>query len=277
MKQFASKTIVITGAGSGIGKALAHAFAQRKANLALCDYNPVSLQQTVDELKKYSIQVFSQPVDVSSNAAILAFAAAIKQQLGAADMLINNAGVGQGKMSVEDTPLQDIEWIMGINFWGMVYGSKAFLPQLKKDTPTALVNVSSIAGLIPVGNQASYSASKFAIRAITEGLMVELKNTHVQVYSVHPGGIKTNIVKTSRGGDISYTPVLEKVQTQTAEYAAEQIIKGIEKNKCRIIVGMDAKFAFFAARILPLRVFNYFQILFLKQVEQKVRKQGRAY
>jgi short-subunit dehydrogenase len=165
-----------------------------------------------------------------------------------------------------------MEWIMSINFWGMVYGSKVFLPQLKKETITALVNVSSIAGLIPVGNQASYSASKFAIRAITEGLMMELKNTSVQVHSVHPGGIKTNIVQTARGGDPSYTRVFQQVQVQTPEYAARKIIRGIEKNKSRIIVGADATFAFFAARFLPLRLFNYFQVLFLKQIEKKVKK-----
>jgi short-subunit dehydrogenase len=121
---------------------------------------------------------------------------------------------------------------MNINFWGMVYGTKAFLPQLKKDSATALVNVSSIAGLFPVGYQATYSASKFAIRAITEGLMTELKGTHIQVHSVHLGGIKTNIVQTAIGGDPNYTKVLAKVKTQTPEYAAKQIIKGIEKNHC---------------------------------------------
>jgi short-subunit dehydrogenase len=272
MKLFKNKTIVITGAASGIGKALAHEFAKRGANLALCDISAVSLQQTIEELSKYTIKIFSKPVNVSSNQAVFAFADDVKQNLGAADVVINNAGVGHGKMSIEDTSLQDMEWIMGINFWGMVYGSKAFLPQLKKETPTALVNVSSIAGLIPVGNQASYAASKFAIRAITEGLMIELKTTSIQVHSVHPGGIKTNIVKTARGGDPAYTPVLEKVQVQTPEYAARKIIRGIEKNKCRVIVGADAKFAFLAARLLPLSVFNYFQVLYLKQVEKKLRK-----
>lgn len=272
MKTFRNKTIVITGAASGIGKALAHAFAKQQANLALCDNSLTLLQQTVNELKNYNIKIFSKQVDVSSNQAVLAFAANVKQQLGAADVVINNAGVGQGKMSVEDTSLEDMEWIMNINFWGMVYGSKAFLPQLKKDVPTALVNVSSIAGLIPVGNQATYSASKFAIRAVTEGLMMELKGTSVQVHSVHPGGIKTNIVKTSRGGDPAYLPVLEKVQVQTPEYAARKIIQGIERNKSRIVVGTDAMFAFFVARFLPLRLFNYFQLLFLRYTEKKVKK-----
>jgi short-subunit dehydrogenase len=272
MKLFRDKTIVITGAASGIGKALAHEFAKKGANLALCDMATGSLQQTVEELSKYTIKVFSKTVDVSSNQAVLAFADEVQQNIGPADVVINNAGVGHGKMSVEDTPFLDMEWIMGINFWGMVYGSKAFLPQLKKETPTALVNVSSIAGLIPVGNQASYSASKFAIRAVTEGLMMELKNTSIQVHSVHPGGIKTNIVRTARGGDSAYTAVLEKVQVQTPEYAAKKIIRGIEKNTCRIIVGTDAKFAFFAARLLPLSVFNYFQVLYLKQVEKKLKR-----
>jgi short-subunit dehydrogenase len=272
MKSFRNKTVVITGAASGIGKALAHAFAQHGANLALCDNSSVLLQQTVDELNEYAIKIFSKQVDVSSNQAVFTFAADVMQQLGAADVIINNAGVGQGKMSVEDTSLQDMEWIMGINFWGMVYGSKAFLPQLKKEMPTALVNVSSIAGLIPVGNQASYSASKFAIRAITEGLMMELRKTSVQVHSVHPGGIRTNIVKTSRGGDPSYTAVLEKVQVQSPEYAARKIIRGIKKKRGRIVVGTDAQVAFFAARILPLRWFNYFQFLFLRHIEKKLKK-----
>ena len=268
MVTFQNKIVVITGAASGIGKALAQEFAGKGSHLALCDISSNALQETVDGLKTYPIKIFSKQVDVSNNEVFLQFAEEVREQLGAADIVINNAGVGQGKMSIEDTSLQDMEWIMGINFWGVVYGSKAFLPQLKKETPTALVNISSIAGLIPVGNQASYSASKFAIRAITEGLMMELKDTNIRVHSVHPGGIKTNIVKTSRGGDRSYDTVLEKVQTQTPAYAAKCIIRGIEKNKCRIIVGADAKFASFAARLLPLRTFIYFQRLYLKRVER---------
>lgn len=272
MKVFKNKTVVITGAASGIGKALAHAFAEKGADLALCDNDLALLKKTVEEIEKHAIKIYSKQVDVSNYQGFLAFAADVKKQLGSADIVINNAGVGQGKMSVEETSLEDMEWIMNINFWGMVYGTKAFLSQLKKETATALVNVSSIAGLIPVGNQASYSASKFAIRSLTESLMIELKNTSIQVHSVHPGGIKTNIVKTSRGGDLSYAAVLEKVQVQTPEYAAKKIIQGIEKNKSRIIIGTDAQFAFFAARILSLRLFNFFQIVFLKQVEKKVKR-----
>lgn len=272
MKSFKNKVVVITGAASGIGRALAQSFAKKGANLALCDISYTQLEELVEELKSYPVKVMFRQVDVSSRNAILEFAADVKKELGDADLVVNNAGVGQGKMSIEDTSIQDMEWIMNINFWGMVYMSKAFLPQLKKNTRTALVNISSIAGLIPVGNQASYSASKFAIRAMTESLMMELAHTSIQIHSVHPGGIKTNIVRTSRGGDPSYTPVLEKVQVQTPEYAAAKIIQGIEKNKRRILVGTDAKFAFFAARLLPLKLFNYFQILFLKQIERKLKK-----
>ncbi|HET6226716.1 MAG TPA: SDR family NAD(P)-dependent oxidoreductase, partial [Bacteroidia bacterium] len=152
MKTFNNKIIVITGAASGIGKALAYAFAKRGAHLALCDNSLEPLNEVIEDLKKYDLKLFFSKVDVSDNQAVLSFAAAVKQNLGAADIVINNAGVGHGKMSVEETSIQDMEWIMNINFWGMVYGSKAFLPQLKKEIPTALVNVSSIAGLIPVAN-----------------------------------------------------------------------------------------------------------------------------
>ena len=269
---FKNKTIVITGAGSGIGKALAIEFARLGANLAVCDNDLNMLQETVEAVKAEEVKIFSKLVDVSDNEAMIAFAQEVKETIGNTDVLINNAGVGQGKMTIEESSIADMEWVMNINFWGMVYGTKAFLPQLKKQEATALINVSSIAGLIPVKNQAAYAASKFAIRAITESLMMELTDTNIQVHSVHPGGIRTNIVKTARGGDPDYAKVFEKVQVQTPDYAAKKIIKGIEKNRSRIIVGTDAKFAFTAARILPLKLFNYFQLLFLKKVEDKVRK-----
>lgn len=272
MNNFKNKTVVITGAGSGIGKALAIEFAQRGASIALCDNDKITLEQTVDEVKKFGITIFSKQVDVSQNEEIIAFANDVKLNIGAVDVLINNAGVGHGKITIEESSVQEMERIMNINFWGMVYGTKAFLPQLKKQERTSLVNISSIAGLISVGHQASYAASKFAIRAVTEGLMMELKDEMIKVHSVHPGGIKTNIVKTALGGDPNYNIVFEKIQTQTPEYAAKKIIRGIEKNKRRIIVGTDAKIAFFAARILPLHIFNYFQLLFLKQMEKRFKK-----
>ena len=268
MKDFKNKIVVITGAGSGIGRALAIDFAGRGAVLAICDNSMDTLKGAVIELEKMKTKVFYKQVDVSKPDEVIAFAYDVEQNLGKADVVINNAGVGHGKLSVENSSIHDMERIMNINFWGMVYGTKAFLPQLKKTSSTALVNVSSIAGLFSVGYQATYSASKFAIRAITEGLMTELKGTKIQVHSVHPGGIKTNIVQTAIGGDPNYTKVFAKVQTQTPEYAAKQIIKGIEKNHCRIIVGNDAKAAFFATRILSLNLFNYFQRLFLSRVER---------
>lgn len=271
MKEFKNKIVVITGAASGIGMALTIDFADRGAILAICDNNIDSLKYLVLKLEQMRAKVYYKQVDVSNYNEVVSFAKDVEYSLGKADVVINNAGVGHGKLSVEEFLIHDMERIMNINFWGMVYGTKAFLPQLKKDSATALVNVSSIAGLFSVGHQAVYSASKYAIRAITEGLMTELKDTKIQVHSVHPGGIKTNIVQTAIGGDPNYTKVFAKVQTQTPEYAARQIIKGIERNHCRIIVGNDAKAAFFTTRILSLSLFNYLQVAFLKRLEFKLK------
>jgi short-subunit dehydrogenase len=270
MNNFKNKTVVITGAGSGIGKALALNFAKRGANLAIADINEVNLNETVDEAKKSGIKVFSKVLDVSKNEQVLKFAEEVKQNLGNADIMINNAGVALGKMSVEETSIENFEWIMSINFWGMVYGTKAFLPQLKKQETTVLVNVSSLFGLIGAKYQSAYCASKFAIRGFNEVLMAELEDTKIQMHSVHPGGIKTNIAKNSKGGDPKYSKSFEKMLVMPPERAAEIIINGIVKNKKRILIGNDAKGGDIIARIAPITLVNYVQRKLFKKLEQKI-------
>jgi short-subunit dehydrogenase len=270
MKDFKNKVVVISGAGSGIGRALSIDFAKQGSKLALCDTNPLTLDETSQILLSVGVSVYTKCMDVSNLDEVEKFAEEVANKYGPADIVINNAGIGHGKLSIENFKVEDMHKIMNVNFWGMVYLSKTFIPQLKKNEPAALINISSIAGLISVGNQTIYSASKFAIRSFTEGLISELKNTQIQVSCVHPGGIKTNLVKSSIVGDIAYNSILEHVQSNTAEFAAKKIISGIKQNKKRIIVGFDAKIAYLFYSILPLSLFIYFQALFLKRIERKL-------
>lgn len=265
MKNFTNKIVVITGAASGIGRALAIEFASYNCTLALCDVDELALQETKKLLANDKIKVLLKKVDVSDKNAVFNFAEEVKNTFGNADIVINNAGVALGKMTIAETSIEEFEWLMGINFWGMVYGTKAFLPQLEKNETTAVVNVSSLFGMISASFNGSYCASKFGIRGFNEVLMIELINTNIQVHSVHPGGIKTNIARNARGGDSKFGEMFEeKFLKMPPEKAAKIIVKGIQKNNPRIIVGGDAKFAFFTSKITPLKWFNYLQSKLLK-------------
>lgn len=265
MKNLSNKIVVITGAASGIGRALAIEFASYNCKLALCDVDETALSETKKLIANDAVQVLLKKIDVSDKNAIYEFADEVKNTFGNADIVINNAGVALGKLSIVDMCIEDFEWLMGINFWGMVYGTKAFLPQLEKNEPTAVVNVSSLFGLIGATYNGAYCASKYGIRGFNEVLMIELFKSNIQVHSVHPGGIKTNIARNARGGDSKFSEMFEeKFLKMPPEKAAKIIIKGIQKNNPRIIVGGDAKFAFLASKIIPLKFFNYIQNKLLK-------------
>ncbi|CAG0925928.1 unnamed protein product, partial [Notodromas monacha] len=176
MKDFTNKVVVITGAGSGIGRALAIEFAKRGAHLALNDYSMDQLNATLEKLPS-GTKTFTQGFDVSDAHAMDGFAQSILAHYGHVDVVINNAGVALSKYSVENTSLEDFKWLFGINFWGMVYGSKSFLPLLKQRPQAALVNVSSLFGLSGIPYQAAYSASKMAIRGFTESLAMEQESS----------------------------------------------------------------------------------------------------
>ncbi len=242
MKEFKDKVVVITGAGSGIGRALAIEFHKKGAKLALNDVNEANLLETVQLVGG---NAFYQSFDVADKTAFYQFADNVIQHYNRVDVVVNNAGVAISKLSAVETSIEDYEWILGINLWGMMYGSLAFLPYLRKQKESSIVNLSSVFGLHGVANQSAYCTTKFGIRGFTESLALEEKllKTGVSVTSVHPGGIKTSIARNSRYADQHEDLIknFEKSFVTSPEKAAKIIIKGIERKRMRVLVGYDAK------------------------------------
>ncbi|MFZ5957826.1 SDR family NAD(P)-dependent oxidoreductase [Pseudomonas knackmussii] len=234
MKSFANKVIVITGAGSGMGRAYALEFARHGARLALNDYDPDGLAETVQLLQgSDAAAVFSQACDVGDRDAMYAFATDVKQVLGNAHVIINNAGVGGGGQPVWAMTDADYERTLRINFFGVVHGTRAFLPQLLANGEGAIVNISSVFGLVGTPGASDYCASKFAVRGFTESLMVELEESPISVHLVHPGGIRTNIAKGAPNGE-EFT---RKFLKTDPAYVATEVIRCIRSGKQRIVLG----------------------------------------
>ena len=206
--------------------------------------------------------VIADRLDVADRDAFYAYADKVQAHYGQVNLIINNAGVALGS-TVENTNYEDFEWLMGINFWGVVYGTKAFLPMIKQAGEGHIVNISSIFGLIGVPTQSAYNAAKFAVRGFTESLRMELEleGVNISCTSVHPGGIKTNIAKNARmGSDVEKVTGMdaeksrqefEKLFRTTPEEAASTIIKGIRGNKRRVLIGADAVAIDSMQRLLP--------------------------
>ena len=251
---------VITGAASGIGQALAVRMAKEGiAGIAISDVNEVGLRETASAVESLGVPVSTHVFDVSKLDAVKQFADDVLAKHGRVTHLINNAGVGVIG-TFEHISLEDFEWLMGINFWGVVYCTKAFLPTLLTQKNAHVVNVSSVFGLIAPSEQTAYCSSKFAVRGFTESLRHELSETNVAVSCVHPGGIKTNIVRNSRVG--SDTPdewkqqgvkFFDKVAKTSAEEAADVIVRGIKARDPRILIGKDAQAISMFSRLFPKR------------------------
>ena len=247
MKSLDDKVVVVTGAGSGIGRALALELAGRGSLLALSDVDEHGLDETVDLVKAAGVrEVRSDRLDVADRVAFAAYAPAVVDQFGRVNVVINNAGVALAGDLTELT-YEDMDWIVGINFWGVVHGTKEFLPHLIASGDGHVVNLSSLFGLIAMPGQSAYNATKFAVRGMTEALREEMliAGHPVGVTSVHPGGIKTAIARNARvaaGEDKEATARLfdERLARMTPERAAEIIVKGILSNKARVLVGLDA-------------------------------------
>lgn len=252
MKDLNGKVAAVTGAASGIGRALAVALADAGCHLALCDVNEVELAATVALCEGRGVKVTSHCVNVADKDAMFEWADAVVDDHGTVNLVINNAGVALG-YSVEAMSLEDFEWLMGINFWGVVYGTKAFLPHLNASGDGHIVNVSSVFGLISVPSQSAYNAAKFAVRGFTDALRIELKSERSVVSSttVHPGGVKTNIARHARfdpdgpaapknAGD-DPGAAFDKIARTTPEGAAEQILRAVQRDKRRVVIGADGK------------------------------------
>jgi NAD(P)-dependent dehydrogenase (short-subunit alcohol dehydrogenase family) len=259
---------VITGASSGIGRALALRFAQENiAGIAIADFNEAGLDETFSMLADAKMKVSKHLIDVSNLEQIKQFSEQVLAQHGRATHLINNAGVGLYG-TLEEMSLEDFEWLMSINFWGVVYGCKVFLPILKQQDTAHIINISSVFGMIAPPEQTAYCASKFAVRGFTESLKHELFDTNIKVSSVHPGGIRTNIARNSRIGE--KTPVeykqqgiefFDEVAKTTPETAADVIVKGIKKENVRILIGKDAHAISYIHRLFPKKYLRILNIL----------------
>lgn len=262
MKSFNDKVAAITGAGSGIGRYLAINLAKQGCHVALSDVNEIGLAETVDQLSDYEVKVTSQKLDVADKDAFYAWADKVVADHGKVNLIFNNAGVALGS-SVEGMSYEDLKWIMDINFWGVVYGTKAFLPHLKAAGEGHIINTSSVFGLAGIPSQSAYNASKFAVRGFTESLRQELdlQKCGVSASSVHPGGIKTNIAQSARfssnmkdliGQDEDAAKAnFEQLFITTADRASRVIIKGVKGNKRRILIGPDARMVDWGVRMLP--------------------------
>ncbi len=243
---FAGKTFAITGAGDGIGRALAIRLNHAACHLWLCDINPARLAETCGILDHDRASVASQIVDCGNRDAVFNWASDIAEQTTHLDGLINNAGVGYGAKFADSTE-DNFRWLMDINFWGVVNGTRALLPLLAQAPRGHLVNVSSIFGMIGVPTQSAYNAAKFAVRGFSEALQAEYRGTALAVSCVHPGGIRTSIARAARtdgAAGISDADERDKQFQQlartTPERAAEIILKGTARGKRRILVGWDA-------------------------------------
>ncbi len=261
MKNFKNKVAAITGAGSGMGQQLAVLLAKAGCHLSISDVNEKGLAETVELLKAYNVRVTSKKVNVAKLEEVKAWAADTVQNHGSVNMIFNNAGVALGS-TVEGANYEDLEWIMGINYWGVVYGTKEFLPYIKKTGEGHIINTSSLFGLTAQPTQSAYNSSKFAVRGFTESLRQELdiENCGVSALCVHPGGIRTNIANDARMNDslksLGMNPeksakAFNKLLRMPAEEASQQILDAVLKNKRRLLIGNDAKAIDLMQRIMP--------------------------
>jgi NAD(P)-dependent dehydrogenase (short-subunit alcohol dehydrogenase family) len=257
------RTAVVTGAAGGIGRAIAMSLARRGCHLALADIDDAALQRTAAEIAAPGLRVSRHHLDVADAAAVAAFPERVTAEHPGVDLLVNNAGVALGG-SFEQVTAADFEWLFGINFWGVVRMTRAFLPLLHNSDEARLVNISSLFGLIAPPGQTAYAASKFAVRGFSESLRHELARTRIGVTVVHPGGVATAIAKSARlAKSISAEEAAERHKfadaflTMPPEAAGETIVRGVENRQARILVGSDAKRAAIIERLMPVTYWNF--------------------
>lgn len=254
-----SKSVaVITGAGSGIGRALALRLADEGiAGISISDWNEETLAETSAMLETKGVPFSTHVIDVSKLSEVERLKNEVIAKHGRVTHIFNNAGVGVIG-SFQEISLEDFEWLMGINFWGVIYGCNVFLPTLLEQPAAHIINISSVFGMVAPPDQTAYCSAKFAVRGFTESLRHELEETNISVTSVHPGGIKTNIARNSRVGanapeeyKTQGVKFFDKVAQTTPEKAAETIVRGVKKKNPRILIGADARAISIVSRLFP--------------------------
>jgi short-subunit dehydrogenase len=258
--ELADKVVVITGAASGIGRELAIRLADQGCGLGLLDIDGSGLAQVYSSVAPRSSNVTIHEVDVSNRAAVYQSASEIGAAHGRVDILINCAAVLVAE-TLEDISFDDFEWVMNVNFWGVVYATKAFLPFLKQRPKAHIVNLSSVDGIVPTPNGGPYAAAKAALRSFTETLFQELYSTNVSVTCVIPGGVKTNLHRNARFFKIACPGMtheecitfFEDLALTSAQTAAQMIVDAIGKKRTRVLIGRDAQLIDLASRLMPCK------------------------
>jgi NAD(P)-dependent dehydrogenase (short-subunit alcohol dehydrogenase family) len=260
MSYFNNANTIITGAGSGMGRQMALQAAKRGARVIAADYNTTTLDETKALAQAQGSAIETFVLDVANAQAIEAFATQLIPTFNKGRLiLINNAGVSIFTGNFEHTPLDEFEWLINVNMWGVIRLTKAFYPYFLEHNNGHIVNLSSVFGLGGMGGNSAYCTSKFAVRGFTETLRMELADTNVGTTSVHPGGVKTNIVRNQvpKGGhttDEMLSNVVNKFEKNartTPEHAAQQILDAVEKKKTRLVIGSDGKMLDFVTRLFP--------------------------
>ena len=285
MKNLQGKVAAITGAASGLGRALAIQLAQQRCPLAISDVDAAGLAGTAALARTAGAPaVTTAMVDVAQRAAVVEWAAQCRVAHGRVNIVFNNAGVAMASLA-ESTPPADFEWLMGVNFWGVVHGTQAFMPHLRASGDGHVVNISSLFGLLAMPTQSAYNASKFAVRGYTEALRMELEleGAPVSATCVHPGGVATNIAKAqrvdpavARASGLDEQALRERadqlIQVTSPASAARQIIAGVQRHARRVLVGPDARRGDLVTRLLG----SGYQALVLRRVRLMRAAQAQA-
>jgi NAD(P)-dependent dehydrogenase (short-subunit alcohol dehydrogenase family) len=257
MKRLRDRIALVTGAASGIGRATSELLARKGADVVLVDIDAQGLAETARRVRATGRRASEHVIDVSDKAKMQALAGELERSHGVLHVIVNNAGVSVGA-TFEQHSLEDFEWLMGINFWGVVYGCKFFLPLLRRADEAQIVNISSVFGIVGMPLNASYCSSKFAVRGLSETLRAELADSPIGVTSVHPGGIATNIVRRGRFTEPAGFEGLHQRTVRAFERmlspdkAAEAIVRGIERNSARVLITREAYLLDAAKRLLPV-------------------------
>jgi NAD(P)-dependent dehydrogenase (short-subunit alcohol dehydrogenase family) len=262
MRSVYDKVVAVTGAAAGLGRALALQLAARGAHLAIADVDSTRLDETANQLAMYGGRVTTHVVDVRKRDAVYAYASETERAHGGADIIINNAGLCV-RSRIDEVSDADFELVVDVNLWGVVHGTRAFLPLLRKRPEGHIVNISSINAMVPFARCGPYNVAKSAVLGFSETLSQELHGSSIAVTCVHPGGIRTDFVRNTKGATAGDIALFHRTASTRPDVAAAAIVAAIGQNAPQVFVGLDAKMMALAKRLLPrwtTRVAGHFTV-----------------